>query len=202
MEKILTHEESLNLINEMIHRAQNNYQKAKVSSVFWGYAIAFIAITNSVLLHLFNHSNLTYFVWFATIPCWIVCYFIHRHDTRTSLVKSHFDKIASFVWIGYGVGLFIFIGAIFSVAYKINDFDIMFLINPVIMTMVGICEFVMGSIYRYKPWYWIAFLFWTSALACSFLTVDLQFIVLAFCMIFGFAIPGHVLNHKIKKNHV
>jgi hypothetical protein len=74
-------------------------------------------------------------------------------------------------------------------------------INSVMMIMLGICEFVMGTIYRYKAWYRVAILFWIGAVACAFLAVDLQFIILAICMILGFVVPGHLLNRKTKKNH-
>jgi hypothetical protein len=48
----------------------------------------------------------------------------------------------------------------------------------------------------------VAALFGISAIGCAFLPVDLHFLVLALCMILGFAVPGHILNHKTKKSHV
>jgi hypothetical protein len=202
MEKNFNHEESLALINEMINRAQNNYQKnAMHSMIFWGYAVASIAIINCILMHLLSNSNLSFLVWLSIIPCWVATYFIDRHVARITLVKTHFDKITHLVWKGFGIGTFLFVACIFVVAHRINDYDIMELITPVMMIMVGICEFVMGSIYRYKAWYLVAILFWGSAITCSFLDVDLQFIILAACLIAGFVIPGHLLNHQARKSH-
>jgi hypothetical protein len=203
MEKNFNHEESLALINEMINRAQNNYQKNTMHSmIFWGYAVAFTAIINCILMHWLSNPNLSFLVWLVIIPGWIVTYFIDQHVAQITLVKTYFDKITHWVWRGFGIGTFLFVASIFVVAYRINDYDIMELITSVMMIMMGICEFVMGSIYRYKLWYYIAILFWVGAVSCAFLSVDLQFIVLAACMILGFVIPGHLLNHKKKKNHV
>jgi hypothetical protein len=78
----------------------------------------------------------------------------------------------------------------------------MMLINSIIMIMIGMCEFVSAVIYRYKPWYWVAVLFWVGAITCAFLSVDLQLIVLAAGMIFGFVVPGHILHHQAKERHV
>jgi hypothetical protein len=202
MENNFNHEESLSLINEMIHRAQNNYQKkAMHSMIFWGYAVAATAIINCMLMHTLSNPNLSFLVWLVVIPCWVVTFFIDHHVAQITLVKTHFDQITHWVWRGFGIGTFLFVAAIFVVAYRINDFDIMELITSVMLIMMGICEFIMGAVYRYKVWYWIAIIFWSCGVACAFLTVDLQFIILAVCMILGFVIPGHLLNHKSKKSH-
>jgi hypothetical protein len=32
--------------------------------------------------------------------------------------------------------------------------------------------------------------------------VGIQFIIFAACMLLGFVVPGHILNHQVKKSHV
>jgi hypothetical protein len=129
-------------------------------------------------------------------------YFINRRVNREALVKTHIDKIGGAVWNGFGIGIFIFYVSIYTFAFRIEDFHVMLLINSIIMIMVGICEFATACIYRSKSWYWVAVLFWAGAVTCAFLTVDIQLIVLAVCMVLGFVIPGHILNRQAKKSHV
>jgi hypothetical protein len=136
------------------------------------------------------------------IPCVVVSYFINRCINRTALVKTHIDKIGDMVWKGFGFGTAVLMVIMFAVAIQNKDGHIMLLINPIIMGMIGVCEFASATIYRYKPWYWVAALCWGGAIACAFLAVDMQFIVLAACMILGFIVPGHLLNRKSKKSHV
>jgi hypothetical protein len=132
----------------------------------------------------------------------VVSYFTERRLNNENLVKTHIDKIGGMVWTGYMISTFIFLVVIFTIAFMFETNRIFLLITPVILTMVGMGQFATACIYRNKSWYAIAALFWVGAVACAFMDVDMQFIVLAVCMIFGFVIPGHILNHKAKKSHV
>jgi len=202
MEKNFNHEESLALINEMINRARNNVQKEKGHSIFWGYLIACTAIANSILLHVLDNPNYSFWVWLIMIPGYAVSYFMYRRTDRKAFVKTHIDKIGDIIWKGYGIGVAVFIFSIFFFAFQNNDFKVLSLINTIILVMVGICEFATACIYRYKSLYLSAILFWAGAIVCVCLPVDVQFIVLALCMVLGFVVPGHILNYKAKKSHV
>ena len=203
MDTNFSHEQSLALINEMICRARNNAQAERMYSVlFWGYTVAFLALANFVLIHTLNNPNQSFLVWLAILPAWLVSYFIDRKTDRSALVKTHIDKISNIVWKGFGIGTIVFLVIIYAVAFRIKDYRLMLLINPVYMIMIGLCEFTTACIYRYKPWYWIAILFWAGAISCVFLPVDRQFLILASCMILGFVIPGHLLTRQQKQNNV
>jgi hypothetical protein len=170
--------------------------------IFWGYMVSLIAIANFVLMHTLSDPHLSFMVWLFILPAWVVSYFIDRRIDRTTLVKTHIDKIGDMVWKGFGIGVVVLFAAMYVAAIRMADFHIMVLTNSVIMSMVGICEFVTASVYRYKPWYWVAALFGVGAITCAFLPEDFQFIVLATCMILGFVVPGHLLNSQAKKSHV
>ena len=203
MDTNFNHEQSLTLINEMILRAQNNVRKGKTYSIiFWGYVVAAAAVTNCVLLHALQDPNRSFLVWLLMIPASLASYFIERRDCRGNLVKTHIDKIGGSIWSGYTISTFVFLVVIFTVAFKFEIPRIFLMITPVILTMVGLGQFITACVYRSKKWYSIAALFWSGAFACAFLEVDMQYIVLTACMIFGFIIPGYILNYKAKKSHV
>ena len=204
MDTNINHEESLSLINEMIIQARNNFQKERrhPNMLFWGYLVACTALVNFVLMHILSNPHYSYWVWLVTIPGIWVSNIIRRKVNRLSLVITHIDNIGNMLWKGYLIGIYVFLTASYVFAFKNNDFHVMCLINSVIMSIIGICEFVSARLYRYKPWYWVATIFWCGAMICAFLNVDLQFIVLAICMILGFVIPGHLLNFQARKSHV
>ena len=204
MDTKINHEESLALINEMIHQARNNFQKERRHPIllFWGYMVACTALANFVLLHILNNPNHSFGVWLIMIPCWGISHLIGKNVDRTVLVKTHLDAIGNMLWRGYLIGIFVFLIIIYVITFRTHNYNVMLLINPVIMCIIGICEFVSARIYRYKLWYWIALIFWLGAILCTFLNGDLQFIVLAICMILGYVVPGHLLNYQAKKNHV
>jgi len=200
METNFSHEQSLALINEMIHRAWNNVQvERRYPVLFWGYTVAVAAVANFVLLQTLSNPNQSFFVWLMVIPAWVVSYFIDRQIDRTALRKTHIDKIGNMVWKGFGIASILFTGIITIFALRIKDFNIMLLINPAMMAMIGICEFASACIYRYKSWCWVAALFWAGAISCAFLPVDRQFVVLALCMVLGFVLPGHLCYRQQKQ---
>ena len=203
MDTNFNHEQSLALINEMISQARNNLQKERTYSlIFWGSVVALISLINCLLINILTTSEQSFLIWLLIFPAWGVSYFIDRSIDRSALVKTHIDKIGDMVWKGFGIGVLVFVLIINVVAHLTENYQMMMLINSVIMVIVGICEFASACIYRHKPWYWVAVLFWAGALSCAFLEVDIQFIVLAVCMIFGFVVPGYMLNRKSKRSDV
>ena len=203
MDTNFNHEQSLALINEMISQARNNLQKERTYSlIFWGSVVALISLINCLLINILTTPEQSFLIWLLIFPAWGVSYFIDRSIDRSALVKTHIDKIGDMVWKGFGIGVLVFVLIINVVAHLTENFQMMMLINSVIMVIVGICEFASACIYRHKPWYWVAVLFWAGALSCAFLEVDIQFIVLAVCMIFGFVVPGYMLNRKSKRSDV
>jgi MFS family permease len=203
MDTSFNHEQSLTLINEMITRAQNNVkQQGATGLIYWGYLTAAVAIINCVLLHTMNEPNQSYWIWWIMLPAGVVSYFIERRADKKKLVKTHIDKIAGMIWAGFLISFGVFT-AVLHTAYGWWDAYQVFRLNtPVIMIMVGMGQFITACVFRHKMWYAIAALTWTGALVCAILATDMQFIVFAACVILGFAVPGHVLNHQAKKSHV
>jgi peptidoglycan/LPS O-acetylase OafA/YrhL len=214
METKLTEQESLAVINEMISRAQNNIQKGSGSSiVFNGCAVAFVAVANFVLLHLLPETarNYSFNVWWLMLIANVIDRFMKRKIDRSKIVKTQIDGIISYIWKGFGISVILMLVMIFSMAifnpygHKYN-WIYSALITPTIMIMTGMAEFAMAKACRYKPFLWGAICFWAGVILCllSYILLrrgDLQFLILAACMIVGFVIPGCRLNKKAK-DHV
>jgi hypothetical protein len=203
MEKIFNHEESLSLINEMISQARNNVKMEGTSSlIFWGYLTATLAIINCVLLNTLSKPEQSFWIWGFMLPAAFVSFLMERRMDKKRLVKTHIDKIAATVWFGFLISFVVFTLVLHLAHFKFDIYQIFMINTPVIMVMVGMGEFISACIYRQKIWYAIAALTWTGAVVCSFLTVDIQLLVFAACILLGFVVPGHILNHQAKKSHV
>ena len=203
MERNFNHEESLSLINEMINQARNNVKTGGIyPMIYWGYVTAALAIANCVLLHTLSNPNQSFWIWCFILPATSGSYFIERQTRRKALVKTHIDRIGAMVWYGFLISFVVFTLVINATSMKYEVYRVFMLNTPVIMIMAGMGQFVSACIYRHKMWYAIAALTWAGAMICVFLDVDMQFIVFAACMIIGFVIPGHILNHQAKKSHV
>ena len=203
MDTNFNHEQSLTLINEMIHRARNNVKKGGTySMIFWGYCTAVLSIANCVLLHTLNNTERSFQVWFFMLPACAVSYFIERKVYRKTLIKTHIDKIGGMVWVGFLISFAVFTGVIQTVGHGFEMYQIFMVNIPVIMIMLGMGQFVSACIYRNRIWYAIAAQTWAGAITCAFFNVDMQFIVFAVCAILGFVVPGHILIYQAKKSNV
>ncbi|MDR3286678.1 MAG: hypothetical protein LBT27_04480 [Prevotellaceae bacterium] len=213
METKFTEQQSLAVINEMIDRARNNIQKGNANSlIFHGYTVALVAIANFILVNTLPDelAAKSFNLWWLMIFSNIIDYFIKRKTDRSKIVRTQIDGIISYIWKGFIISISILLIVLFAMAifnpYKVEYNWIFFaLITPLIMIMMAIAEFGMAKACRYKPFYLGAICFWAGALLCvlSYIILrrgDLQFLILAACMIVGFVIPGHILNKKAKQN--
>jgi hypothetical protein len=208
METKFTEQQSLAVINEMIDRARNNIKQDSANNmVYNGYAVALVAVVNFILLHLLPEAetNMSFMVWWLMIPSACIDYFIKRKIDRSAIVKTQIDGVISQLWRGFSISIILLLIMIFSASFAFNKWTYALFITPSIMIMVAMAEFVMSRMCRFKPFFWGAVCFWTGAILCVFSYCvlkrgDIQFLILAICMIIGFVIPGNLLNKKSKEN--
>ncbi len=205
MKTRLNEQESLQLITEMINQARNNFQKSTGNSlIFWGYAIAALSMTNYFLLRIF-HTPFAFSIWALTIPLFILTQFYYHKKYKQSETKSHVDKITGNVWIGFFISVIILVCVSYSFAIGLKSVVPYSLITPVIMIFSGMALYITAKLYRLEAYVYGAIIFWVGSLLCVILTVgrsepDIQLIILAACMLCGYIIPGHIVNHKVNKD--
>jgi hypothetical protein len=210
MESRLTEQESMEIITKMVNRARNNVRKGSANNMILnGYAAAVIAIANFVLLQLLpnEYLNYSYYIWCLMFPVGIINNYIERKVDKTSMVKTEIDKVFSSAWGGFTISIIVFLIMIFAIAFLLDIRQSLVAITPTVMLMVAVPEFVMARTCRFKPFLWGAIVFWTGALLCIIIICvtkrgDLQLILFAISMIFGFIVPGHKLNKLANKTYV
>jgi hypothetical protein len=215
METKLTEQQSLEVISEMINRAQKNVQKgAGTLMIFWGYMVAITALLNIVVAYILWYSSLpvnySFHAWWIMLPAWGLAFILRRKKDRSAIVKTHIDYVISSVWQAFGISCVIFLCIIFSVSYSLQVYHLFYLINPVIILLIGVGEFITARTCRFRPFLHGAIAMWIGSVACALAIilfkdgnrVIVQFIILAVCMIIGFVVPGYKLNKLAGNNHV
>lgn len=210
-----TEQESLAVISEMIDRARNNIQKgAGTFMIYWGWMVALAALLNVALVFGFRHWSIpvsySFHIWWIMVPAWAGSFALHRKKDRSAIVKSHIDKTVSSVWAAFGISMAIFLIMIFGLSYSLKEYSYFFyMINPVIMLITAIGEYITAKICRFRPFLHGAVGLWIGSLASAGAVIGwrgdgvlVQFLVLAVCMVVGFVIPGYKLNRLAKKAHV
>jgi len=210
MENGFTEQDSLRVINQMINQARNNYRRGAGSyCIFWGYLIACLSLLNFALLHIFisNGIDASYssYVWWVTIPIAVIYFIYVRNSGKKQIVVTHIDNIIYSIWLGFGVSCFLFLFVLNLFAHYYQAQFAVMLITPVILLLTGMGQFASGAALKFRIYFFSSGVFWLGSLLSMLLLFwvkrgDLQFIVMAVSMIFGFCVPGHLLNKKAEKN--
>ncbi|MDR0421298.1 MAG: hypothetical protein LBH30_07630 [Prevotellaceae bacterium] len=216
MEKKFTEQESLAIISEMIDRARNNVQKGSGTfMIYWGITVATVALLNIALIYILSSMSISpnwaFHIWWIMLPAWIVSFTLRQKRDRSALVKSHIDNIVASLWLAFAISCAIFLFMIFGLVYSLQEFNHFFyLINPIILLITGLGEFVTAKVCRFQPFLHGAIAMWAGSFACTLVVmlfktgngVLVQLLILAICMLVAFVIPGYKLNKSVKSNHV
>ncbi|MDR2804027.1 MAG: hypothetical protein LBB85_00065 [Dysgonamonadaceae bacterium] len=207
METKFTEQQSLALINEMIAQARTNLQKGSGNPmVFNGLIVSLLALVNVALAFVLPHPNQSFWIWALMIPGAITSRMIANKVSNQSKVKTHIDAIIRSVWSGFACSVGLLLALIFLLGFGKKMDDVFFLINPGIILLTGLAEFITAKACRCKPYLFGAYIMWLGALLCVLVLwfttepVIAQFFILAVCMIAGFVIPGYRINKRAKEN--
>jgi hypothetical protein len=212
MEKEFNEQESLRLITNMITQAKERFQRKNGDGIIlWGYSIAILALANFVLLQVLEEGMRAsaYWVWACTIPLFIVNHFNEARKAQKAHVKNYINDMVGYVWLAFFISTLILVVSTFVLAVIFREYHggILFLIiTPVIMAATGLCLFINGKLCRIRSLVYGATIFWTGALLSVAILIiwkeqqGMQFLVLSFCVILGFILPGHSLNRKIRQD--
>lgn len=206
MEKNFDAQDSLNVINGMIAQTRNNIRIGSANSmIFCGYFVMIVAALNIMLLHVLDKPYYSFWVWALTIPMTVISNIISSRRDKHAIVRTHNDRIVSKVWVGFSCSVFILLASIFAAVFVFDLWSFTVLIMPTMLVMTGLAQFIVASATNFKPFLWAAYMFWLGALlsVLAFLfikLIDIQFVILALCMLFGFVAPGHILNRKAKEH--
>ena len=181
----LTASESLDLISAMIQEAKGNVRRNSFFFLFWGWVV----ITANVSMYVLGLAGYAYpsVAWAITIPAWVITIYKMSRIKGKARSASHFDRITGWLWISFGITVFIiaFFGS------RIN-----FQINPLVLLITAIPTVVSGIILKFRPLVVGALVFWISGITCLLLPLSLQPLVSAVGTACGYLIPGYMLKNR------
>lgn len=187
----LSANESLQLIESMINKAKDRFSENGHLYLLWGWVIFFCGLTQFVFIR-FQIIERPEMVWIATWLAMIyqIVYLI-RHKKREA-VKTYTDEIGDFVWIAFGVMLFLLM---FHLG-RTNSWEMMF---PLLFAVYGMPTFVSGVILRLPALKWGGVSCWILSLVAAFTPQTYQLLLLCVAMVLAWIIPGYQLRNKYNK---
>jgi len=222
METQFSEKESLELISQMISSAKNNLQKG-MGNIFllWGYLVAGISLLTFVLLLIIpgDGKYYSYMLWFIMGFGFPVHWKLVKKMEQKQLVKTYIDRIMNYVWVAFSISILTVIFGMLITTFLVLpvfvnvDPSCEFLrwfhwtfMTPFMLCLYGFALFVSGKAYEFRSLVrggiicWVATFLLIIAIHHPHLQ-EIQQIVLCISAVFGFIIPGKLLNQK-EKSHV
>jgi uncharacterized membrane protein len=186
-EKMMSGEESLRIISEMINKTKVNIQQGSFHLLFWGWLILVCSLADPLITRFTAYSH-PYYVWFLGIPGGIVSMIYGIANGRKAKVQTYADRLYMWVWMGFLISFLV----LFIIHSKRLD-----TISQYILMLVGFPTFVSGFIIKFKPLIIGGLLFWVIAVIVSFADPSIAPFGMPVAVITGYLIPGYMLKYKV-----
>jgi hypothetical protein len=191
-EKMMTGEESLKIITEMITRTKVNIRQGSFHLLFWGWLITICSLSDW-LLEKFTSYDHSYYVWFLIIPGSLVSMIYGFVNGRKAKVHTYADMLYMWTWIGFLIAATV----LFIVQAKSMES-----VAPYIMLLAGFPTFLTGFIIKFRPLIAGGICFWIFALIVNFAGPSIAPLGTPVAMLLGYLIPGYMLKYKVDHDKV
>ena len=191
-EKMMTGEESLKIITEMINRSKVNINQSSFHLLFWGWLI-FACSLSEYLLMKFSDFTHPYYIWFFVIPGVFVSMIYGFVTGRKAKVHTYAEKLYTWTWVGFLITATV----LFIVQSKRLD-----IVAPYILLLAGFPTFVSGFILKFRPLILGGLCFWIIALVVSFAGPAAAPLGMPVAVLIGYLIPGYMLKNKVYHDKV
>lgn len=210
-EKQLTEKESLDLIAQMINKAKDACHDTGIAAIMWGAVIAICSLVKLSEIH-FEYKlpfNIYWLTFVAVIP---QVYFTIKAK-RERKVKAYGDEFMDYLWIGFGICIFLMIyvtGSMYnewkpvaeeynkltghSSSFRFYEFNSSFF-----LLLYGLPTFVTGVSMKFKPMLWGGLLCWLCCIAALYTPVKVDLMLVALSSIFAWLIPGIIMEKEYRK---
>ncbi len=185
-EKLMTGEESLKIITEMINKTKVDIKQGSFHLLFWGWLIVFCSLSE-YLLYKFTDFATPWYIWFFVVPGIFVSFIYGFTKGRKSTVRTYATMLYVWTWIA-----FFFTAVVLFVLLS----DRMGSFGPFILAIAALPTFISGFILKFKPLIAGGVLFWIFAIIGHLGGHDLAALSVPVAMLTGYLIPGYLLKSR------
>lgn len=205
-DKEITYEEGFQLIRSMIASARESYHSTGIGAMMWGIVIAVCSLVN--FLELQYQFNLPFDIFWLALVAIIPQILISRKESREKKIKAHDDRFIKYLWIAFGICIFLLIHSINLVfinwapvskeytalsghapSFRFSEFT-----ASLFLMLYGLPTFVTGAACRFKPMLWGGVLCWGCAVITAYTPVKIDLLLMAFSAIVAWFIPGLIME--------
>jgi uncharacterized membrane protein len=191
-EKMMTGEESLKIITDMINRTKVNIRQGSFHLLFWGWLLIICSLSAWVLATYTNFEK-PYMVWLLIIPGAFVSAIYGYVTGKKEKVHTYAERLYMWTWIG-----FLITATVLFVVQSNNMQDV----TSYILLLAGLPTFLSGFIIKFKPLIAGGICFWIIALLVHFAGPSLAPLGTPVAMLIGYLIPGYMLKNRVNHDKI
>jgi hypothetical protein len=195
--EIFDEAQSIKVIQEMIHVAQNKMRNDAILLIVWGYAASLPAPIKYFKEILFLPNRVMFLLKFVdpVLPLLALAFTIYYIINEQKKVTTYIGTSLRYVWISL-FGCMVLTNLILhNVTHEVN----FTLQHPLFMVLTAFAILVTGVILRYKLIIIGGLVFGILAYFASFLSLHDQMLLDGIGWFLALAIPGHLLYFKRDK---
>ncbi len=210
-DKVLSHEESLQLINTMINKAKQVYHKTGTGAMLWGAVIAVCSLVKLSELH-FDYK-LPFDIFMLTLFAIIPQIFITKKEKGNRKVKSYDDIFMDYIWLGFGICIFLLIhvnAAVFktwqpvAIEYRsltghASGFRYSEFVPSLFLILYGLPTFITGAACKFRPMLWGGIFCWVCSIISVYTNTEADLLLTALSAIIAWFIPGLIMEKQYRK---
>ena len=193
-EKLLTEQESLQIITKMISQAKSHYYESGLSAWLWGFTnlICFVLAYMDATIKWFKMPFNPFFLMVITF---ILQFYFDRKEKIHKHAVTYKDEAHQYVWLAFGISVLIL-----TIAGGIANIGIIVL--PLLLLLFGIPTFITGCINKFPPFIIGGIICWMLCIIAFFTQGYLNYLLVAAGAGIAWIIPGFILRARFYNNLV
>ena len=209
-EKQLSEKESLFIIQQMISRAKNEFVDTGIGPILWGAVITFCSIVQALKIKF--DFDFPFDVWMLALFAIVPQIFISIKESKQRKAKGWDEDMLSYVWICFGVGVFVINFVNNVMAQSLNPIleeytrltgkpatNLWSYASCYLLFVFGFPTIVTGAARKFKIMLVGGIFCWASAIVAAFTATYIDFILMAFSAALAWLIPGIFIRIKYLK---
>ena len=185
-EKLMTGEDSLRVITEMINKTRVSVAQASFHLLLWGWLIFACSLSEFVLWKYAGWAN-SWYVWFAVIAGVFVSLAYGFVKGKRERIFTYGTKIYIWTWIAFFMA-----SVVFFIVFPVKTGNV----GKYMLLIAAIPLLISGVILNFWPMMWGAVAFWVLAILAHFGGETVSGLAMPAAMVIGYLVPGYLLRKR------